>query len=136
MRERENDMALSESQIAQFEETGHLVVESLISQTELNTLREHMRAIAEGRVDFPAAKLEYEPGVDEERPALERLRKINESAAHDPVFMEHALNPGIVDVIEDLLGPDVKLFGDQMFVKPPGGLEGKGSQNTRETQRF
>ncbi len=116
-------MALSESQIVQFEETGHLVVESLISQAQLDKVREHMSAIAEGRVDFPAAQLEYEPGTGDDRPAIERLRKINKGAAHDPVFMEHALNSAIVDVIEDLLGPDLKLFGDQMFVKPPGGLE-------------
>lgn len=116
-------MALSGGQIAQFEDTGHLVVKSLISHQELETVRERMSAIAEGRVDFPAAKLEYEPGLGDERPTIERLRKINQSAAHDPVFMEHALNPAIVDVIEDLLGPDLKLFGDQMFVKPPGGTE-------------
>jgi len=116
-------MALSESQITQFEETGHLVVESLISQTQLDIVRGRMSAIAEGSVDFPAAQLEYEPDAGDDRSAIERLRKINEGAAHDPVFMEHSLNSAILDVIEDLLGPDLKLFGDQMFVKPPGGLE-------------
>ena len=116
-------MGLSQSQITQFEETGQLTVESLISETQLDVVRDRMGAIAEGRIDFPAAKLEYEPDAGDDRPATERLRKINEAAAHDSVFMEHALNPAILDVIEDLLGPDVKLFGDQMFVKPPGGVE-------------
>jgi len=116
-------MVLDQSQITQFEETGHLVVESLISTAELETVRERMSAIAEGRVKFPAAQLEFEPGLDDDLPAMQRLRKINEGSQFDPVFMEHARNPAIVDAIEGLLGPDLKLFGDQMFVKPPGGAE-------------
>ena len=116
-------MVLDQSQVTQFEETGHLVVESLISAAELETVRERMSAIAEGRVEFPAAQLEFEPGLDDDLPAMQRLRKINEAAQFDPVFMEHARNPAIVDAIEGLLGPDLKLFGDQMFVKPPGGAE-------------
>ena len=43
-------MALDESQMTQFEETGHLTVASLLSRAQLEAVRE--RAIA-GRVDFP-----------------------------------------------------------------------------------
>ena len=116
-------MALDASHKTQFEETGQLTVKALLSTPQLETLRDRARAIAERSVDFPVDKLEYEPGTGDGRPLMERLRKINEPAQHDPVFREHAADADILDIIEDLLGPDVKLFGDQMFVKPPGGVE-------------
>lgn len=40
-------------------------------------------------------------------------------AFHDEVFQKHARNPKILDIIESLLGPDLKLYQDQVFMKPP-----------------
>ena len=54
---------------------------------------------------------------------IDRLRKLNECALNASVFMDHARNSAILDVVEDLLGPDLKLYGDQMFLKPPDGME-------------
>ena len=45
-------MALDESQMTQFEETGHLTVAPLLSRAQLDAVRERAIAIA-GRVDFP-----------------------------------------------------------------------------------
>ena len=37
----------------------------------------------------------------------------------DEVFRAHALHPRILDGVEALLGPDLKLYQDQLFLKPP-----------------
>lgn len=37
--------------------------------------------------------------------------------------MLHATNPQILDIVESLIEPDIKLFGSQCFMKPPGGIE-------------
>lgn len=38
---------------------------------------------------------------------------------YDPVFRAYAQHPKIVSIAVDLLGPDVKLYTDQMLLKPP-----------------
>ncbi len=116
-------MKLSTDQVAQFREKGYIVVEDLLSGDEVGLLRQRVADIAAGRTDFPVEKIEYEPGISAQTPPIDRLRKLNECARQDQVFLNHARHPAILDVAESLLGPDLKLFGDQMFLKPPGGME-------------
>ena len=35
------------------------------------------------------------------------------------MFQTHARNPKVLDIVESLLGPDIKLYQDQLFMKPP-----------------
>ena len=46
------------------------------------------------------------------------VRKLMHLAFVDEVFEAHARNPGVLDCIVGLLGPDVKLYQDQLFMKP------------------
>ena len=39
-------------------------------------------------------------------------------AFQDEVFLRHASNAKILDVVESLIGPDIKLYQDQLFMKP------------------
>jgi ectoine hydroxylase-related dioxygenase (phytanoyl-CoA dioxygenase family) len=48
------------------------------------------------------------------------LRKLSHLAWYDPVMLSHARRPAIVDRIASLHGPDLKLYQDQLFMKPPG----------------
>jgi phytanoyl-CoA hydroxylase len=120
-------MPLSTAQIEQYHQNGHLIVEGLLNDTEVKTLRQRIEDIAEGRVDFPAHCMEYEPGAQKEASRttgrMAQLRKLNECYRHDPVFLEHAQRPAILDAVEQLIGPDIKIYGDQLFMKPPGGME-------------
>ena len=116
-------MQLDEAQVKQFEEDGFLVVEDLLSAPQVDELKLHIEQIADGRLPFPQESLEWEPGTELQDRGMMSLRKINSCAAHDPFFVEHSSKPAILDVIESLLGSDIKLFGDQAFIKPPGGSE-------------
>jgi phytanoyl-CoA hydroxylase len=51
------------------------------------------------------------------------LRKINRGANIDPVLGAHSRRESTLDCVESLLGPDIKFFSDQFFIKPPGGIE-------------
>ncbi len=113
---------LGDEQVAQCEQDGFLIVEDLLSKPELETIRRRIVDIVEGRTDFPEEHLEFEPNADRTR-HLDNFRKLNNCAEHDQVFLDHARNPGILSVVESLLGPDIKLMGDQFFLKPPGGIE-------------
>ena len=116
-------MKISSEQVAAYRRDGFIVVKNILTADELRKTRTHIEAIAEGRTPFPEACIEYEPGVQDRGRSLDTLRKINDSALHDPFFMEYVRHPGIMEVVTELLGEDIKLFGDQAFMKPPGGIK-------------
>ncbi len=112
---------LSPEQVETFNEEGYLILEDVLTAQELARLDTYVRRIATGETDFPDAGLEYEPGAQTRQ--METLRKINHCSVHDPFFVDHAKHPLLLAAAVDLLGPDIKLFGDQLFMKPPGGIE-------------
>ena len=112
---------LSTEQTERFHAEGYLILDPCLEEGELEALRERVRGIADGEVDFPESSVEYEPGASGRR--MEHLRKINHPSRHDSFFVDHARHPRILAAMVDLLGEDVKLFGDQLFMKPPGGIE-------------
>lgn len=47
-----------------------------------------------------------------------------EGVSGDDVFLDIARHDGILDLVEQLIGPDIILWGCQAFCKPPGdGME-------------
>ncbi len=112
---------LSTEQIETYHQDGYLILDAVLSPQQIAALDKHVRAIAAGETDFPEGSLEYEPGATQRR--MESLRKINHCCVYDSFFVEHARHPALLGAAVDLLGPDVKLFGDQLFMKPPGGIE-------------
>lgn len=115
-------MTITQDQIAAYGRDGQVVVEDVVTRDELELLRKRTEQIATGEVDYPRDGLEYEPTAKGDERSLESLRKINKPG-RDPVFAAHSQHAGILDIVERLIGPDVKLFGDQFFIKPPGGIE-------------
>lgn len=117
-------MQLSEEQVKQFWEDGYLIVENLLNEEEVATLRERAEWVANGTAPhIPKERLQVEPGVvageAQAGTYADSLRKMSHLAFYDEVFGTHARNPKILDIIEALLGPDIKLYQDQLFMKPP-----------------
>ncbi len=117
-------MKLSEAQVAQFGEDGVLVIEDLLDADEVEALLARAEWVASGRArHIPVRLLQQEPDVNAGKAAAgafaDTLRKMSHLAFFDDVFEFHARNPKILDVIESLLGPDLKLYQDQWFMKPP-----------------
>jgi len=79
------------------------------------------RFIAQSRTmtqSTPAILLE--PGHRPDRP---RLRRIPQTGAFDPDFAKFGLQGPIVDIAEDLLGPDIRLHHSKLNFKWSGGGE-------------
>jgi len=117
-------MMLSKEQVDQFWEDGFLVVENLLDDEEVKTILDHAEWVASGNTEHISRdRLQVEPRVSagEAKAASyqDSLRKMSHLAFNDKVFESHARNPKILDVIESLLGPDIKLYQDQFFMKPP-----------------
>ncbi|HVF10804.1 MAG TPA: phytanoyl-CoA dioxygenase family protein, partial [Abditibacteriaceae bacterium] len=116
---------LTVEQVPFFEEHGYLLVGKILTDEELETLRERADWIASAE-DVPHIPPQYrqtEPrvarGVLDSDNAMLSLRKIWHLAWYDEVMAAHARNPQITERIAALIGPDLKLYQDQLFMKPP-----------------
>lgn len=117
-------MKLAQAQVEEFWETGFLIVADLLDQAEVDLLRQRITWVVEGKAThIRPDQLQVEPDVVAGKARTETyadsLRKMSHLAFYDAVFQAHAANPKILDVIESLIGPDIKLYQDQIFMKPP-----------------
>ena len=116
-------MKLSQEQVDRFAAEGFLVVKGMLDRMGIAALAERAEWIASGTAShIPAERLQREPSV-KAGPATaptfaDSLRKMSRIAFADEVFQEHARSQEILDVVEGLLGPDIKLYQDQLFMKP------------------
>ena len=107
-----------------FGQDGVLVVPGLLDEAEIAVLRGRAEWVASGQAEHvAAARLQVEPrvarGEEHADNYADSLRKMSHIAFCDEVFAAHARNEKILDVVEALLGPDLKLYQDQLFMKPP-----------------
>src|SRR5262245_23549391 len=117
-------MALTAAQIEEFRQNGFLVIENVLTPNELAAMRQRADEIARGDLaEGSRIKRQVEPAVQrgEETAATygDSLRKMVKLAVEDEVFQAHALRPRIVELMQALLGPDLTLYQDQLFMKAP-----------------
>lgn len=106
----------------QYQRDGFLIAEDLLPGEVITALRHRLTDIGNGRVpEFPTTDIEFEPVRHGDTSSL--VRKINRCAENDAVFMSAARRSEILNIVESLIGPDIKLFDSQCFMKPPGGVE-------------
>ncbi len=116
---------LTPAQVDKFHVDGYLVVEDLLTPDEVADLAERADLIAAGKADhIPEESIQLERVFREGKREVENLvlsvRKLYNLAVYDDLLWGHVTNPKIVDVIADLMGTDdIKLYGDQLFMKPP-----------------
>lgn len=121
----------AQEQKAFFEENGYLVVPDIISPAELERLRAMVDGVLEGRVrpelpepgsGIPAEdfQIQWEPSIRDDAgiSRREKVRVVFHLCHTHPFFRAHAVRPELISVAENLLGPGLKLYTDQMFVKP------------------
>ncbi len=116
---------LTQEQIDRFRLNGHLTVENVLTSDEADTLSEHCDLIAAGKAEYiPDTSIQLErvfrEGEREVEDQVLAVRKLYNLAVYDDVMWSHVTHPKIVDIIADLLDTDdIKLYGDQLFMKAP-----------------
>ena len=115
-------MKLSQEQVDRFAAEGFLVVKGGLDREGIAALAERAEWIASGSASHITRELQSEPSVKAGKATAptfaDSLRKMSHVAFVDEVFREHARNPDILDAVEQLIGPDIKLYQDQLFMKP------------------
>jgi ectoine hydroxylase-related dioxygenase (phytanoyl-CoA dioxygenase family) len=117
---------LTDEQIGKFRRDGVLTVPNAVTSNQLAALRADMdRWVDESRShDGPYGettdgrpRFDVQPGHSEDRPALRRVSAPTEvSVAHREVMADSAM----VDMVADLIGPDVRLHHTKVNTKLPG----------------
>jgi phytanoyl-CoA hydroxylase len=121
---------LSESQLQHYRDYGYLVIENLIGPEDCRRLIDHARDVVEGRVTTRGEVwMEEEAvrrGLVRETPQFDYLFKIGHQMHHSPgPFREYATLPRLVEMLTQLVGPDVKCVQSMFIDKPPGAGTGQ-----------
>ncbi len=112
--------SISQDQINFYNEKGYLIVEDVLSQDEIKELGkitdnfvEKSKKITKHNEDF-----DLEPGHSKENPKLRRIKKPEKQHS---IYKKTLMHPKILDVVEDLIGPNIRTLGGKLNMKAPGG---------------
>lgn len=109
---------LSLDQKSFYHDNGYLVVNDVLSDDEVQELR----SVTDDFVEQSRAHTEHtdvfdlEPGHTPEAPRLRRLKSpVQQHSIYDRILR----HDGILDIVEDLIGPGVRTNGDKLNMKSP-----------------
>jgi phytanoyl-CoA hydroxylase len=111
---------LSEAQVEQYRTDGYVVAKSVLDTGELDTLRGKLQELLEGARGLTGHTDVYdlEPFHEPDDP---RVRRIKTPHKFFPLFREFVQNPKLLRILQQLLGPAVRLHGSKINIKAPQG---------------
>jgi phytanoyl-CoA hydroxylase len=111
---------LSKADVEQYREDGYVVAKSVLDKAELATLRGKLQELLEGARGLTGHTDVYdlEPFHKPDDP---RVRRIKTPHKFFPLFREFAQNPKVLQILQQLLGPAVRLHGSKINIKAPQG---------------
>ena len=106
--------ALTSTELAAYRERGYVVPQYQLGAERIEGLRTALARV-----------LEKNPNIRPEQLVSVHIAGLNDEGVHgDSAFLEVAREPGILDCVAQLIGPDIILWGCQIFCKPGGdGME-------------
>lgn len=120
---------LSQQQRESYFENGYLLLEKVLTEEWLEKLRTTTDKVVEDsrRVTESDAVWDLEPEHSAGSPRLRRLTSPND---YQDTYWDYARNSIVVDIVEDLVGPDVKFHHSKLNFKwARGGEEVKWHQD-------
>ena len=120
---------LTRAQIDRFWEQGYIVTENAVTPVQLEALNAQLDGWIEesrghtgnfGETVDGKARFDLEASHTPERP---RLRRINNPVEVSEVYRDVMINAHLVDMVADLIGPDVKFHHCKINVKMPGSTQ-------------
>jgi phytanoyl-CoA hydroxylase len=126
-------MMLTASQLDSWKENGYVAydAEPLLTPEECQAIGTRAEEIARGKFpDLPEDVYSVEGAVRRGEitnvDPYDKYRIVRFLHKYDDLILAICKSPRILDVVEDLLGPVIKLYTDQVFMKPPyhGGAQG------------
>ena len=116
-----------------YEEQGYLMFPELLDAAEVATLRSALdELLSEARgVTDTSEKFAITTNID----GKPEVRRIFDPIVQHRAFYDVAHHPRILDVLEDLIGPDIQFHHSKLNLKPTS-TPGHGSRGTRTIRSF
>lgn len=118
---------LTDDQLNQYQEDGYLVIRGLMNEAELEKIQAiRARAEAEavrrgGSYHDGAAHYDLEPLASDPTGQTMALRKIQGVYGSEPDFRAVAASDKVLDIVQQLIGPDVYFHSSKLMFKPARG---------------
>ena len=110
-------MELSQAQVEAFREQGFLVVEGLLGDEDVETIRSDAIKLCRG--EYKSENLHPVPNAESDTAALSRYLCIHQPHHISPVMREYLAHPAVSRALARLVAPDVKCMQSMLFIKPP-----------------
>jgi ectoine hydroxylase-related dioxygenase (phytanoyl-CoA dioxygenase family) len=119
-------LALTPEQKRFFDENGYLLLEDLYSPEEVAAMHREMAVLLRDPDRArPRVKFSYEPEAERERHPIDpdnprRVWMVMDTPLAGDFWYHNFRDPRVVDVIVDLLGPNIDFHNGKARIKPPG----------------
>lgn len=112
---------LTDAEFAQYQRDGYVVKRGLFDPDMVSQVRERLREYTHGDRPVEGFNRQVEPEAEnDDVDAADAVRKFEGlGLLEDEVVHELATDERLVSVVQDLLGPDVKLLRSAAMFKPP-----------------
>jgi ectoine hydroxylase-related dioxygenase (phytanoyl-CoA dioxygenase family) len=112
-------MTLCHTHIEFHRENGYLIIEKVLDAERLNRFRARIDELAAEAASVTQSdeRFDLESGHS---PDASRIFRINRPDRFYPEFRELAADPVIMGILEPLIGPNIRLDGSKLNMKPPG----------------
>ena len=110
---------ISEQDVAFYDENGYLVVHNVLSENEVQDLRQVTDDFVENARRVAAHNEIYDL-EDSHSPAEPRVRRIKTPHAHHEVYARMVAHPNILAVLQKLWGPSVRFDVSKLNLKSAG----------------
>jgi phytanoyl-CoA hydroxylase len=110
---------LSPKQLEHYRQNGYLVVERVVSNAQIAALRQAADDWVEDSrtVEVNGDLFDLEPGHSRDRP---QVRRIKSPAANSQAYDAVMRDPQVLDIVAQLIGPDIRYQGTKMNMKSAG----------------
>ena len=110
---------LTNAQVEEYNEKGYIVVEGVLSPEKLAKLREETDKIIAAASSVTKNNELYDL-EDSHNASNPRVRRIKEPYNHVPYFWDLAKDSDVTDIVAQLVGPNVRVYGGKMNMKAAG----------------
>ncbi|MFW6174622.1 MAG: phytanoyl-CoA dioxygenase family protein [Chloroflexota bacterium] len=111
--------ALTQEQVDFYKENGYIAVEDVLTEQEIADLRRVTEEFVEKSRETTehTDQFDLEPGHTPESP---RLRRLKSPEKQHPVYDRTLRHEKVLDIVEDLVGPDIRTIGAKLNMKSAG----------------
>ncbi|MEL0112411.1 MAG: phytanoyl-CoA dioxygenase family protein, partial [Rickettsiales bacterium] len=110
---------LTQDEVDFYHEHGYVVARGVITGEKLDALRRETDAVVAQAAGVAEHNAVYDL-EDSHSPSNPRVRRLKEPYKHFEFFDGIARDPDVLDIVEQLLGPDIRLYGGKMNLKSAG----------------